>query len=248
MGRLTADVAESSGLPGARSVWQVGEITGTTPETPRVKSLRVRLPRWPGHRAGQHGEVRLTAEGGYQAGRSYAIASPPERLDAGEVSPYLVDEVRAGDMLEFRGPLGGYFVWDASQGGPVLLVGGGSGIVPLMAMIRHRQAAESDAPMRLLYSSRSPADVIYRADLDQLAGTGIDVTYTYTRVQPDGWTGYSRRVDAAMLAEVSPPPAAQPLIYICGPTSFVETAANALLAQGHAAARIKTERFGPTGR
>jgi ferredoxin-NADP reductase len=233
-------------------------------ETARVKSLTVRFAAWPGHRAGQHVDVRLTAEDGYQAVRSYSIASPPEdhnvvltveRLDDGEVSPYLVDEVRPGDQLEFRGPIGGYFVWDISEGGPVLLIGGGSGIVPLMAMIRHRLAAGSDAPMRLLYSARSPAEVIYRGELDGLDGRGIEVIYTYTRVQPPGWTGYSRRIDAAMLAEVAPSPAdrlagsnPQPLIYICGPTNFVETAANALLTQGHAAARIKTERFGPTGR
>jgi ferredoxin-NADP reductase len=256
---------------GARSVWQVGDIVGAMSETQRVKSLTVRFAAWPGHRAGQHVDVRLTAEDGYQAVRSYSIASPPEnrdvvltveRLDDGEVSPYLVDEVRPGDMLEFRGPIGGYFVWDVSQGGPVLLVGGGSGIVPLMAMIRHRLAAGSDVSMRLLYSARSPDDVIYRGELDGLNGSGIEVIYTYTRVQPSGWTGYSRRVDAAMLAEVAPSPVdrlagsnprlagsnPQPLIYICGPTNFVETAANALLAQGHAATHIKTERFGPTGR
>jgi ferredoxin-NADP reductase len=232
-------------------------VVGAVGETPRVKSLTIRLPDWPGHRAGQHVDVRLTAEDGYQAVRSYSIASPPEdpevvltveRLDDGEVSPYLVDEVRTGDMLEFRGPIGGYFVWDVSQGGPVLLIGGGSGIAPLMSMIRHRQAAESATTMRLLYSARSPVDVIYRRELDGLSGSGIDVAYTYTRVQPPGWTGYSRRVDAAMLAEVAPAPADRPLIYICGPTNFVETAANALLTLGHAAERIKTERFGPTGR
>jgi ferredoxin-NADP reductase len=232
-------------------------VVATAGETPRVKSLIIRLREWPGHRAGQHVDVRLTAEDGYQAVRSYSIASPPEdqnvvltveRLDDGEVSPYLVDEVRAGDMLEFRGPIGGYFVWDVVQGGPVLLIGGGSGIVPLMAMIRHRQATGSDIPMHLLYSSRSPIDVIYQAEMDALAGSGIDVTHTYTRVQPPGWTGYSRRVDVAMLAEVAPPPAERPLIYICGPTNFVEAAANALLSLGHAADRIKTERFGPTGR
>jgi ferredoxin-NADP reductase len=212
---------------------------------------------WPGHRAGQHVDVRLTAEDGYEAVRSYSIASPPEdehvvltveRLDDGEVSPYLVDEVRVGDMLEFRGPIGGYFVWDVAQGGPVFLVGGGSGIVPLVSMIRHRFAVGSDIPMRLLYSSRSPADVIYRNELDALEGSGVTVAYTYTRVQPPGWTGYSRRVDAAMLAEVAPPPDRQPLIYVCGPTSFVETVANSLLQAGHPPQRIKTERFGPTGR
>lgn len=258
MGRLTgAAGVRPAEAPAPRSLWQVGEVIATAGETPRVKSLSIRLPEWPGHRAGQHVDVRLTAEDGYQAVRSYSIASPPEasdvvltieRLDDGEVSPYLVDEVRTGDMLEFRGPIGGYFVWDATQDGPVLLIAGGSGIVPLMSMIRHRQVAGSTTPMRLLYSARSPADVIYRRELDGLSGSGIDVLYTYTRVQPPGWTGYSRRVDSAMLVEVSPPPADRPLIYICGPTNFVETAANALLTLGHAAERIKTERFGPTGR
>jgi ferredoxin-NADP reductase len=258
LGRLTEAAGRAPAEASApRSLWQVGEVIGAAGETPRVKSLTIRLPEWPGHRAGQHVDVRLTAEDGYQAVRSYSIASPPEdsdvvltveRLDDGEVSPYLVDEVRTGDMLEFRGPIGGYFVWDVSQGGPVLLIGGGSGIVPLMAMIRHRQALGSDIPMRLLYSSRSPVDVIYRRDLESVGGRGVDIVYTYTRVQPPGWTGYSRRVDAAMLAEVAPALAERPLIYICGPTNFVETAANALLALGHAAERIKTERFGPTGR
>lgn len=240
-----------------RLTWQIGEIVDTVAETDRVKSLRIDLPSWPGHLAGQHVDVRLTAEDGYQAIRGYSIASPPEerqvtltveRLDDGEVSPYLVDEVRPGDRLEFRGPIGGYFVWTAAQGGPLLLVGGGSGIVPLMAMIRHRIAAGSDAPVRLLYSSRSPEDVIYAAELEGLAGrSGIEVIYTFTRIQPPGWTGYRRRVDVAMLGEVAWPVAMNPLAYVCGPTSFVETAAAGLLSLGHAAERIRTERFGPTG-
>jgi ferredoxin-NADP reductase len=228
------------------------------PETQRVKSLTLDLPAWRGHRAGQHVDIRLTAEDGYQTVRSYSIASPPEeprvvvtieRLDDGEVSPYLVDEVRSGDPLEVRGPIGGYFVWEVSQGGPLFLVGGGSGIVPLMAMIRHRLAAGSEVPITLLYSVRSPEDVIYREELEALAAQGgIQVLFTYTRSQPAGWTGYRRRIDDSLLAEVVPSPDIRPLIYICGPTALVEGAAAGMVALGHEPARIKTERFGPTGR
>jgi ferredoxin-NADP reductase len=228
------------------------------PETQRVKSLTLDLPAWRGHRAGQHVDIRLTAEDGYQTVRSYSIASPPEeprvvvtieRLDDGEVSPYLVDEVRSGDPLEVRGPIGGYFVWEVSEGGPLFLVGGGSGIVPLMAMIRHRLAAGSEVPITLLYSVRSPEDVIYRQELEALAAQGgIQVLFTYTRSQPAGWTGYRRRIDDSLLAEVVPSPDIRPLIYICGPTALVEGAASGMVALGHEPARIKTERFGPTGR
>jgi ferredoxin-NADP reductase len=228
------------------------------PETQRVKSLTLDLPAWRGHRAGQHVDIRLTAEDGYQTVRSYSIASPPEeprvvvtieRLDDGEVSPYLVDEVRSGDPLEVRGPIGGYFVWEVSEGGPLFLVGGGSGIVPLMAMIRHRLAAGSGVPVTLLYSVRSPEDVIYRQELEALAAQGgIQVLFTYTRSQPAGWTGYRRRIDDSLLAEVAPSPDIRPLIYICGPTALVEGAASGMLALGHEPSRIKTERFGPTGR
>jgi ferredoxin-NADP reductase len=200
----------------------------------------------------------LTAEDGYQAVRSYSIASPPEerrievtieRLEDGEVSPYLADEVRIGDPLEVRGPIGGYFVWDIALGGPLFLVGGGSGIVPLMAMIRHRVAARSHVPIRLLYSARSPEDVIYRTKLEQVASySDIDVIYTYTRSQPPGWTGYSRRIDQAMLKEVCPSQEEHPLIYICGPTPLAEGAANGLVSLGYEPAMIRIERFGPTGR
>jgi ferredoxin-NADP reductase len=242
-----------------RLTWQVGEVAETVAETPRVRTLLVDLPEWRGHRAGQHLDVRLTAEDGYQAVRSYSIASPPEerrvaltmeRLDDGEVSPYLVDEVRAGDRLEFRGPVGGYFVWEVSLGGPLFLVAGGSGIVPLMAMIRHREAKESDVPVKVLYSARSPEEVIYRQELGRLAAAdrGIEVIYTFTRSRPPDWSGYARRVDSSLLAEVSWPLDATPLSYVCGPTQFVETVAGALLGLGHRAERIKTERFGPTGR
>jgi ferredoxin-NADP reductase len=212
-----------------------------------------------GHRAGQHVDVRLTAEDGYQAERSYSIASPPEeaprvtltveRLDDGEVSPYLTNELRAGDKLELRGPIGGYFVWEAHLGGPLLLVAGGSGIVPLMAMLRHRAAVGSTIPTRLLYSSRSSDDVIYRDELERLvkSSTLLEIVQTLTRVQPPGWTGYARRIDTQMLREVAWPLDQRPLMFICGPTPFVETAATSLVALGHDPARIKTERFGPTG-
>ena len=217
------------------------------------------VPEWPGHRPGQHVDVRLTADDGYQAERSYSIASPPEdkgkvritveRLDDGEVSPYLVDELRAGDRLELRGPIGGYFVWEAQMGGPLLLIGGGSGIVPLMAMIRHRRAVPSTVPTRLLYSSRSQEEVIYRDELDDLARRdgGLEVIYTLTRRQPPGWTGYGRRIDGDLLRDVAWPARDHPLAYICGPTQFVETAAAGLVTLGYAVPFVKTERFGPTG-
>ena len=222
-------------------------------ETPRVRSIVLDPPDWHGHLAGQHVDVRLTAEDGYQAQRSYSIASAPEdehlvltveRLDDGEVSPYLVDELRPGDELELRGPIGGYFVWEASTGGPLLLVAGGSGVVPFRSMLRHRAAARSSAPARLLYSSRSLDEVIYRDELEHL---GTDVRLTLTREQPDGWTGYGRRIDADLLAEVAWPPEERPLVYVCGPTAFVEVAASSLVGLGHDAGRIKTERFGATG-
>src|SRR6266487_2510812 len=242
-----------------RLSWQIGEVVATRPETVRAKSITLDLPGWIGHRAGQHVDVRLTAEDGYQAERSYSIASPPEkaprvtltveRLDDGEVSPYLVDELRIGDKLELRGPIGGYFVWEAQMGGPLLLVAGGSGIVPLMAMLRHRAAASSTVATRLLYSSRSLEDVIYRDELDELmkSSTMLEVVQTLTRAQPPGWTGYARRIDTQMLREVAWPVEQRPLAFICGPTPFVETAAASLVELGHEPGRIKTERFGPTG-
>jgi ferredoxin-NADP reductase len=245
-------------LPGRLS-WQLGEVVATQAETARTRSITLALPTWMGHRAGQHVDVRLTAEDGYQAERSYSIASPPEeaprmtltveRLDDGEVSPYLTEELRVGDKLELRGPIGGYFVWEASMGGPLLLVAGGSGIVPLMAMLRHRAAVGSTVATRLLYSSRSFEDVIYRDELDRLGKSSpmLEVVQTLTRVQPPGWTGYHRRIDPEMLREVAWPLDQRPLAYICGPTPFVETAAASLVGLGHDPARIKTERFGPTG-
>jgi len=239
-----------------RLTWQLADVVDIVPETAGVKTLALDVPEWPGHRAGQHVDVRLTAEDGYQAERSYSIGSAPngtrveltvERLDDGEVSPYLTEELRPGDRLELRGPVGGYFVWEPAVGGPVLLVGGGSGVVPLMAMIRERAAAGSDVDMRLLLSSRTLDDVIYRDELERLAGSGLTVTQTLTRSQPTGWAGYARRVDAEMLAEVSPGAEDRPHVYVCGPTPFVEAVATALVSLGHEPDRIKTERFGPTG-
>jgi ferredoxin-NADP reductase len=240
-----------------RLTWQVARVAETRQETPRVRTIALEPDGWPGHRAGQHVDVRLTAEDGYQAERSYSIASAPEdgveltveRLEDGEVSPYLVDELRPGDGLELRGPIGGYFVWKADDPRPVLLVAGGSGIVPLMAMIRHRIATDASAPMRLLYSSRTIGDVIYREELEEIAarGTGVEVIHTLTRAQPEGWTGYSRRIDAELLREVAWPVDQGQVVFVCGATRFVEAAANALVGLGYAPASIKTERYGGTG-
>lgn len=234
----------------------VAKVVETVEETPRVRSLVLECADWPGHLAGQHVDVRLTAEDGYQAQRSYSLASAPEdprlvltveRLDDGEVSPYLADVLQAGDELELRGPIGEYFVWMESLGGPLLLLAGGSGIVPFRSMLRHRVAAQSRVPTRLLYSSRSFGDVIYREELGRLTSDQIDVRLTLTRERPERWEGYRRRIDDDLLREISWPPAERPLAYICGPTAFVEAAANGLVRLGHDAALIKTERFGPTG-
>ena len=236
-----------------RLSWLVGEVAAVVPETPRVKTLRLDVPDWRGHLPGQHVDVRLTAEDGYQAQRSYSIASAPdgtqveltvERLDDGEVSPYLTEEVRPGDPIELRGPVGGWFVWEPSRGGPLLLVAGGSGVVPLMAMLRARAAASSDVPAVLLFSSRTWEDVIYRDELALLYGDGLRVVHTLTRSHPDGWTGFARRVDRTMLEEVAP---ADAQTYVCGPTSFVEAVANALVELGQDPHGIRTERFGATG-
>jgi ferredoxin-NADP reductase len=236
------------------SPWRTATVRSVTDETPRTRTLALAVADWPGHRAGQHVDVRLTAEDGYQAERAYSIASAPgeppaitvERLDDGEVSPYLTSEVRAGDEFEVRGPIGGYFVWEAAFGGPLLLLAGGSGIVPLRAMLRHRFLSGSPAPARLLYSARSWDDVIYRAELSALAD-GVWLAYALTRRQPPGWTGYARRVDEEMLGEVAWPASRDPLAYVCGPTSFVETAAAGLVRLGYPARRVRTERFGATG-
>jgi ferredoxin-NADP reductase len=236
----------------------VATVRAVRPETPAARTIVLDVPGWPGHVAGQHVDVRLTAEDGYQAQRSYSIASAPEaddveltveRIDDGEVSPYLVDELRAGDQFEVRGPVGGHFTWRAADGGPLLLVAGGSGLVPLMAMLRQRAAQGSTAEARLLVSARSRDDVLYRDELAALAGRGdgLGVAYTLTRERPPAWDGYDRRVDAAMLEAVGPAPAAVPRVFVCGPTAFVERVADLLVSMGYAPAAIRAERFGPTG-
>ena len=241
-----------------RTLWRLAEVVEVVPETPRTKSLVLDVPDWEGHKAGQHVDVRLTAEDGYQAQRSYSIASAPEderlvltvdRLEDGEVSPYLTEVLMAGDKLEFRGPIGGYFTWEEGDGGPLLLVGGGSGVVPLMAMIRHRSIVGSDVPTRLLYSSRSYEEIIYRKELEKLAArdSSLEVIHTLTRSRPEGWSGYDRRIDAEVLAEVSWSPQESPLAFVCGPTPLVEAVGSALVGLGHEPARVKTERFGATG-
>jgi ferredoxin-NADP reductase len=242
--------------------WQLGTVVETRQETPNVKSLILDVPNWKGHLAGQRVDVRLTAEDGYQAQRSYSIASPPEdkrlmltveRLEDGEVSPYLTDELRTGDQIELRGPIGGYFAWDANDekndGAPLFLVAGGSGIAPLMAMLRHRAFSTKKIPTKLLYSSRSFEEVIYRDELDRLAQTdySLQIIHTLTRRQPPNWHGYKRRIDPAMLAEIAFPPAENPLSFLCGPTALVEAVTAHLQELGFEPTRIKTERFGPSG-
>jgi ferredoxin-NADP reductase len=241
-----------------RTLWRLAEVVEVVAETPRTMNLVLEVSGWEGHKAGQHVDVRLTAEDGYQAQRSYSIASAPEderllltvdRLDDGEVSPYLTEVLMAGDKLELRGPIGGYFTWEEGDGGPLLLVGGGPGVVPLMAMIRHRAAVGSDVPARLLYSSRSYEEIIYREELEYLAARdgSLEVIHTLTRSNPPAWSGYDRRIDAQMLAEVAWSPDESPLAFVCGPTPLVEAVGSALVGLGHGPARVKTERFGATG-
>ena len=250
-------MTESAAEKAPRLEWREAEVVEVRRETPRVVSLALLIPGWPGHQPGQHVDIRLTGEDGYQAQRLYSIASAPEeplvwltveRIEHGEVSPYFVGEVRAGDRFEVRGPIGGHFVWIAELGGPLLLIGGGSGVVPLMAMLRHRAAAASRASAALVYSSRSFEDIIYREELARMAGAndGLRVVHTLTRSQPPRWTGLARRIDRAMLADAGFPPAASPHCFICGPSGFVESAGQLLVELGHDAARIKTERFGPS--
>jgi ferredoxin-NADP reductase len=237
--------------------WRTATVRELVTETPRAVTAVLDVPDWPGHRAGQHVDVRLTAEDGYQAQRSYSIASAPERdaldltvelVDDGEVSPWFVEVARAGDLLEVRGPIGGHFSWAADEGGPLLLVGGGSGLVPLMSMLRHRSARASAVEAHVLASARSPEDALFR---DELAAVepraGLHVAWTFTREPPAGWDGYARRVDAAMLAEVAPAPDTEPLIFVCGPTPFVEAVADLLVDAGYDPRTIHAERFGPTG-
>jgi ferredoxin-NADP reductase len=246
--------------------WRFATVVENHAETRRTRTLVLDVPGWPGHRAGQHVDVRLTADDGYRTERSYSIASPPEhprlaltieRLDDGEVSPYLVDELRAGDTLELRGPIGGYFVWSVSDGGPLLLVAGGSGIVPLMAMLRHRAAAlagrsaadRQAVPARLLYSSRTWDEVIYRDELGALtaADPTVEVLHTLTRESDANRPGLRRRIDQQMLRDYVWPAAERPNLFVCGPTPMVEAVATALVSLGHEPARVRTERFGPSG-
>ncbi len=238
--------------------WQIATVKALRTETPEVKTLTLALPDWTAHRPGQHYDIRLTAEDGYSAQRSYSIASEPERrgdiditverIADGEASPFLHDTVVVGDRFEVRGPIGGYFVWDRSIGGPLLLVAGGSGVVPLMAMLRHRAATAINTPARLLYSARTYEQIIYSEELDVLARKdGLTVSYTLTRSQPAGWKGYTRRIDDAMLKDVSAPLGPDALAYICGPTALVEVAADGLERVGLPPDRIRTERFGPSG-
>ena len=238
-------------------VWRTATVRAVVAETPRARTLALDVPDWPAHRAGQHLDLRLTAEDGYQAQRSYSIASAPEAgppeitvelIDDGEVSPYLVEDVRPGDRFEVRGPIGGHFSWAVEDGGPLLLVAGGSGLVPLMAMLRHRAARGSAVEARVLVSARSAEDALYGAELAALEPrAGLRVAHTYTRSPPPGWTGWARRVDAAMLRELGPPPEAGARCFVCGPTPFVERVTALLVQAGHGGRRIHAERFGPTG-
>ncbi|HTU97295.1 MAG TPA: ferredoxin reductase [Solirubrobacteraceae bacterium] len=240
-------------LPG-RLTWQLARVVEVTPETAQTKTLVLDAPDWAGHRAGQHVDVRLTAEDGYQAQRSYSIASAPEddhlmltveEIPDGEVSPYLAEELRAGDELELRGPIGGWFVWEGSEGAPLLMFGGGSGVVPLRAMLRHRAATSDSTPARLVYSARSLQDVIYREELERSAD-GVEVCLALTRSWPEDWTGHRGRVNDALLDDIAWPASDTPAIYICGPNGFVEAISRRMVARGHDPVRVKTERFGPS--
>jgi ferredoxin-NADP reductase len=239
-----------------RIVWRAGRLTAVTDETPTARTLVLDVPDWPGHLPGQHVDVRLTAEDGYRAQRSYSIASAwtlgstleltVQRLDDGEVSPYLTEVLTVGDPLELRGPIGGWFVWDPADPAPVLLVAGGSGIVPLMAMIRARAAARGRQPFRLIDSVRTPQDACYADELHQRVrdDAGLDVHWVWTRETPDGWPAPAKRLTADVLAAHGWPPDFTPAVYVCGPTGFVEAAADMLVALGHDPQRIRTERFG----
>jgi len=240
-------------------MWQVGKVIALHDETATARTITLEVPDWPGHVAGQHVDVRLTAQDGYSAVRSYSIASGAhsegrveltvERLPNGEVSPYLTQELAVDDQLELRGPIGGWFIWRTHQTEPIQLIAGGSGIVPLMAMIRSRASVGSTAPFRLLYSVREPAAVFYREELEALSDhdEAASVTYAYTRVAPKDWTRRPGRIDRALIANATLPSNLAPTCYICGPTSFVEIATSLLIASGHKPDQIRTERFGPTG-
>lgn len=241
-----------------RIEWQVAQVKAVVTETSRVKSIILQPARWSGHWPGQHVDIRLTADDGYQAERSYSIASAPEdklltltveRVDDGEVSSYLLDELRVGDGLEFRGPIGGYFVWSRSLGGPICLVAGGTGITPLMAMLRHRARSRENIPALLIYSARSVADIVYREELNAMIHRDNDLrlVYALTREQPDDWTGYRGRINEALLVDNCFPPEQNPMFYVCGPTAFVENISGLLSRLGFNPLSIKTERFGPSG-
>jgi ferredoxin-NADP reductase len=241
-----------------RLTWEAASIADIRVETQTARTFVLDVPGWPGHAAGQHVDIRLTAENGYSAQRSYSIASAPgsdrlevtvQRVPDGEVSGYLVDAAQPGDVVEVRGPVGGYFIWQPEDDAPVLLLAGGSGIVPLMSMIRARAAVHSRVPFRLIYSTRGPAEAIYADELRRRVRDdgGLDVAYAYTRVVPDGWPRPPGRLDAALLASAGWPADFAPAAFVCGPTGFVEAVADLLVAQGNDPARVKTERFGPTG-
>jgi ferredoxin-NADP reductase len=243
--------------PRAPLIWRVATVREIVVESARARTLVLDVPGWPGHRAGQHVDVRLTAADGYQAQRSYSIASAPELdaveltvelVDDGEVSYYLVEELQVGDEFELRGPIGGHFTWSVDDGGPLMLLAGGSGLVPLMAMLRHRAARASDVPAHVLISVRSEADRLYAGELDRLEPrAGLSIAWTYTRTRPAGWDGWARRVDAEMLRALGPGPEARPRAFVCGPTGFVERVGELLVESGHDPRTIHAERFGPTG-
>jgi ferredoxin-NADP reductase len=243
-------------MPQVPVVWRLATVRQLIDETPRARARVLDVQDWPGHIAGQHVDVRLTADDGYQTERSFSIASAPERatvaltverIDGGEVSPYLTEELRVGDTLELRGPFTSYFVWRTEDGGPLLLIAGGSGLVPLMAMLRHRAANSSTVEARLLLSGRSLDDALYRDELAELTGDGLVTRFTFTREPPPDWRGFARRIDAEMLRTVGPSPHQRPRIYVCGPTAFVERGADVLVQLGHQPGAIRTERFGPSG-
>lgn len=244
--------------PAKRLEWQFAQVCDVVVETSRVKSLVLRPPSWSGHLPGQHVDIRLTAEDGYQAQRSYSIASPPEdglitltveRVKDGEVSPYLLDELRVGDQLELRGPIGGYFVWTGAAREPVYLLAGGTGITPLISILRHRERRPYRPPALLIYSARSWQDIIYRDELDAMMrrDSSFRLVYALTRQQPQEWTGHRGRINRGLLSANWFLPARNPAIYACGPTTFVETAAGLLVELGFDPLTIKTERFGPSG-
>jgi ferredoxin-NADP reductase len=240
-------------------MWRVGKVVALHDETSTARTITLEVAEWPGHVAGQHVDVRLTAPDGYSAVRSYSIASAPnhesrvgitvERLSNGEVSPYLTQEVAVGDQLELRGPIGGWFVWRTEQTEPIQLIAGGSGIVPLMSMIRSRVSAGSTAPFRLLYSVREPGAILYRDELQALSDRdhSVSLTYAFTRAAPKDWSRPPGRIDAALIAKTTWPSNLGPTSYVCGPTPFVESAASLLSVSGNSPDKIRTERFGPTG-